>query len=59
MLRWVEQKRDERDESKTLTGEAIHAIDYSRRLELFEMACEVFATPMELKRVWSRIRFFP
>ena len=31
--------------------EAIHVIDYSRRLELFETACKVFAAPMEVKRV--------
>ena len=38
--------------------ETIHAIDYSRRLELFETACEVFAVPMEVRLVWSCIRFF-
>ena len=36
----------------------MHAIDYSRRLELFETACKVFAVPMEVRHVWSRIRFF-
>ena len=38
--------------------ETIHAIDYSKRLELFETACEVFAVPMEVRLVWSCIRFF-
>ena len=38
--------------------EETHANDYSRRLELFETACKVFAVPMEVKRVWSRIQFF-
>ena len=37
--------------------EETYAIDYSRRLELFETACKVFAVPMEVKRVWSRIQF--
>ena len=46
-------------ESKTPTAESIYAIDYSRRLELFETACKVFAIPMEVRHVWSRIRFFP
>ena len=46
-------------ESKTPTAESIHAIDYSRRLELFETACKVFAIPMEVRHVWGRIRFFP
>ena len=46
-------------ESKTPTVESIHAIDYSRRLELFETACKVFAMPMEVRHVWSRLRFFP
>ena len=32
--------------SKTPTVESIYAIDYSRRLELFEKACKVFAIPM-------------
>ena len=35
------------------------AIDCSRRLELFETACKVFAIPMEIRHVWSRVRFFP
>ena len=46
-------------ESKTPTAESKYAIDYSRRLELFETACKVFAIPMEVRHVWSRIRFFP
>ena len=46
-------------ESKAPTAEPIHAIDYSRRFELFETACKVFAIPMEVRHVWSRIRFFP
>ena len=25
---------------------------------MFETACKVFATPMKVKRVWNRIRFF-
>ena len=46
-------------ESKKPTAESIYAIDYSRRLALFETACKVFAIPMEVRRLWSRIRFFP
>ena len=38
--------------------EAIHATDYSRRLAFLETACKVFAVPMEVKREWSRTRFF-
>ena len=38
--------------------ESIHAIDYSRRLELFETACKVFAVTKEVRHVWSRIRIF-
>ena len=38
--------------------EATHAIDYDRRLELFETACKVFSVPMEVRYVWSRIRLF-
>ena len=44
--------------SKAPTVEAIHAIDYSRRLELFETEFKVFAVPIEVRHVWSRIRFF-
>ena len=36
---------------------SIHAIDYSRRLELFETACKVLAVPKEVRQVWSRMRF--
>ena len=46
-------------ESRAPTAESIYAIEYSRRLELNETACKVFAIPMEVRHVWSRIRFFP
>ena len=45
-------------ESRAPTVESIHTIDYSRRLELFEAACKVFAVPIEVRHVWSRIKFF-
>ena len=46
-------------ESRAPTAESIYAIDYSRRLELFETECKIFAIPMEVRHIWSRIRFFP
>ena len=58
-LRWIEENVTKYRESKTPTAESIYAIDYSRRLELFETACKVFAIPMEVRHVWSHIRFFP
>ena len=58
-LRWIEENVTKYRESKTPTAESIHAIDYNRRLELFETAYKVFAVPMEVRHVWSRIRFFP
>ena len=58
-LRWMEENIAKYRESKTPTAESIHAIDYSRRLELFETACKVFAIPMEVRHIWSRLRFFP
>ena len=58
-LRWIEEKVTKYRESKTPTAESIYAIDYSRRLELFETACKVFAIPMEVRHVWSRISFLP
>ena len=45
-------------ESRAPTVESIHAIDYSRRLELFETACKVFAVLKEVRHVWSCMRFF-
>ena len=57
-LRWIEENVTKYRESKTPTAESIYAIDYSRRLELFETACKVFAIPMEVRHVWSRMRFF-
>ena len=53
-LRWIEETV-----TKTPTVEQIYAIDYSRRLDLFETACKVFAIPMDVRHVWSRVRFFP
>ena len=58
-LRWIEENVAKYRESKTPTAESIYAIDYSRRLDLFETACKVFAIPMEVRHVWSRLRFFP
>ena len=58
-LRWIEENVTKYRESKTPTAESIYAIDYSRRLELFETACKVFAIPSEVRHVWSRIKFFP
>ena len=58
-LRWMEENIAKYRESKTPTAESIHAINYSRRLELFETARKVFAIPMEVRHVWSRLRFFP
>ena len=57
--RWIEENVTKYRESKAPTAESIHAIDYNKRLELFETACKVFAIPMEVRQVWSRIRFFP
>ena len=58
-LRWIEENIAKYRESRTPTAESIHAIDYSRRLELFETACKVFAIPVEIRHIWSRLRFFP
>ena len=58
-LRWIEENVTKYRESKTPTAESIYAIDYSRRLELFETVCKIFAIPMKVRHVWSRIRFFP
>ena len=58
-LRWIEENLTKYRESKTPTAESIYAIDYSWRLELFETACKVFAIRMEVRDVWSRIKFFP
>ena len=58
-LRWIEENIAKYRESKAPTAESIHAINYSRRLELFETACKVFAIPMEVRHMSSRLRFFP
>ena len=58
-LRWIEENIAKYRESKTPTAESIHAKDYSRKFELFDTACKVFAIPMEVRHMWSRLRFFP
>ena len=58
-LRWMEENIAKYRESRTPTAESIHAIYYSRRLELFKTACKVFAIPVEIRHIWSRLRFFP
>ena len=57
-LRWNKENVMKYRKLKAPTVEAIHAIKYSSRFELFESACKVFAVLMEVKRVWSRIRIF-
>ena len=57
-LRWIEENVTKYRESKAPTVGSIHAIGYSRKLELFETACKIFAVPMEVRHVWSRIQFF-
>ena len=52
-LRRIEENETKNRESKALTVEAIHALDYSGRLELFETACKVFAVPIEVRCVWT------
>ena len=56
-LRWIEENIAKYWESEAPTVETIHAIDYSRRLELFETACKEFSAPMEVRQVWGRIKF--
>ena len=51
-LRWIEENVTKYRESKTPTAESIYAIDYSRRLELFETACKVFAIPTAKGTEW-------
>ena len=58
-LRWIKENVPKYRESKTPTAESIYPTDLCRRLELFETACKVFAIPMEVRHIWSRIRFFP
>ena len=56
-LRWIEESATKNRESSAPTVESLHVLDYSRKLELFETACKVFAVPMEMRHVWSRISF--
>ena len=58
-LRWIEENVTKYREVTTPTAESIYAIDYSRRLELFETACKLFAIPTEVRHIWSRLRYFP
>ena len=50
-LRWIEENMTKYRESTAPTMESIHPIVYSRRLEMFETACEVFSIPMEVRHV--------
>ena len=58
-LRWIGENVMKYRESTATTVESIHAIDYSRTLELFETACKVLSILMEMRHLWSRIRFIP
>ena len=46
-------------ESRAPTRGSIYTIDNSRRLDLFWTACKEFSIPMEVRHVWSPMRFFP
>ena len=50
-LRWIEENVTKYRESMTPKVESIYAIDYSRRIELFETVCKLFAIPMEVRHV--------
>ena len=50
-LRRIEENVTKYRESRAPTVESKHAFDYSRRLELFETACKVFAVPKEVRHV--------
>ena len=56
-LRWIEENVIKYRESNMPTMEAAHAVDYGKRLELLEAACMVFAIPVKMLRIWSRIWF--
>ena len=58
-LRWIAENLTKYRETTAPTAEKIHAIDYNRRLGLLETACKLFSIPMEVRHVWSRMRFFP
>ena len=58
-LQWIDENGTKYLESRAPTAESIHVIDYNRRLVLVESACKVLSTPMEVRHVWSCIRFFP
>ena len=51
-LRWIEENTTNYREANVPTVETIHAIDYSRRLELVQTACKVFAVPTEVRHVY-------
>ena len=55
---WVEENIIKDRRSKAPSVEAIDTIDYTGRFELFETACKVFAIPLELVRIWSRLQIF-
>ena len=57
-LRWIEERVTKNRESSAPTVESLNVIDYSRKLELFETTCKVFAVPMDMWHLWSRISFF-
>ena len=58
-FQWIEENVTKYRDSRAPTAESIHAVDYNRRLELFETVCKAFSIPMEVSHVWSLIRFFP
>ena len=53
----LEKENSSDFEKQSTNGKELNnATDYCRRLESFETAYNVFAIPMEVKRVWSRTR---
>ena len=46
---WIVENLTKYRESSAPTAESMHAIDYNRRLELFETACKVFSIHMEVE----------
>ena len=55
-IRWLEAHVKENNRQEAPTREQLQKLDCLKDLDLFETMCKILNIPMEVKKIWARIR---
>ena len=58
-IRWLEAHVKENNRQEARTREQLQKMDCLKDLDLFETMCKILNIPMEVKKIWARIRLMP